>query len=405
MEQVKKTVLIHTLIFPPDQVSTSYLYGDITQKLINSGFEVVVLTTYPHYNYEGDFKEKSNWGLFWRKTRYFGSEVFHFPQSKSDSKIVRGTYILLFHLAFLIKALTLKKFHYILTPSPPITSGFLSGIVAKMRGAKAIYNVQEVYPDVIIKQGGITNPLIIKFLKFIEKYTYRLSERVVTIDELFSKNIESRLDVSKLLCIPNFIDTDLYKPFEGGFSEDLDFSEKYIVGYVGNLGKVQDWEAIIKVVELLKQENDIHFLIIGGGSEYEKLKSNEEKFSNLSVWPYQMREKIPEINSRINLHLIAMTQASDYDGLPSKVFAILSSGRPILAASNKDSPLSSILLKSGNGVVVGLGDFQALAKMILKISKGHLPLEANSIGRQFVLDNYSKDVVTTKYVSLLKELN
>lgn len=402
---MKKRVLIHTLIFPPDQVSTSYLYGDIVQKLIKSGYDVVVLTTFPHYNYDGDFKQKSSWGLFWRKTGYFGSEVFHFPQSKSDSKIIRGTYILLFHLAFLIKALTLKKFHYILTPSPPITSGFLSGIVAKIRGAKAIYNVQEIYPDVIIKQGGIKNRLIINFLKSIEKYTYRLSEKVVTIDELFSKNIENRLERSKLLCIPNFIDTDLYKPFEGEYSKDLVFNGKYIVGYVGNLGKVQDWEAILKVIEFLQQENDIHFLIIGGGSEFEKLKRNEEKYSNLSVWPYQVREKIPEINSRINLHLIAMTQASDYDGLPSKVFAILSSGRPILAASNIDSPLSSILKKSGNGVIVGLGDHDALSNMIIEISKGLLHKDANSIGRQFVLDNYSKDVVTSKYVSLLKELN
>jgi colanic acid biosynthesis glycosyl transferase WcaI len=401
---VKKTVLIHTLIFPPDQVSTSYLYGDIAQKLIKSGYEVVVLTTYPHYNYEEDFKGKSKWGLFWRRTLYFGSRVYHFPQSKSESNIVRGIYILLFHIAFLFKAMTIKKFHYILTPSPPITSGFLSGIVAKLRGAKAIYNVQEIYPDVIIKQGGITNPILIKILKFIERYTYSLSEKVVTIDELFSKNIEERLDKKKLTCIPNFIDTDLYKPFEGKFSKDLDFNGKFIVGYAGNLGKVQDWDAILKVVESLQEEENIHFLIIGGGSEFDKLKSKEERFNNLSVWPYQMRERIPEINSRIDLHLIAMTKASDYDGLPSKVFAVLASGRPILAASNIDSPLSSILQKSGNGVIVELGNHDALGKMIIEISNGLLPKDSNSIGRQFVIDNYSKDVVTSKYVNLLIEL-
>ena len=402
---MRKRVLIHTLIFPPDQVSTSYLYGDIVQRLIKSGYEVVVLTTFPHYNYEGDFRENSQSGLFWRKTDYFGSKVFHFPQTKSGSNLVRGIYILLFHFAFLVKALTIKKFHYIITPSPPITSGFLSGIVAKLRGAKAIYNVQEIYPDVIIKQGGITNPILIKILKSIEKYTYNLSEKVVTIDELFSKNIADRLEKNKLLCIPNFIDTDLYRPFEGDFSKDLEFEGKFIVGYAGNLGKVQDWKTILKVIETLQLEKNIHFLIIGGGSEFERLKSQEERFSNLSVWPYQLRERIPQINSRINLHLIAMTKASDYDGLPSKVFAILASGRPILAATNIDSPLSSILQKSGNGVIVGLGDVQMLMKMIVEISKGYLPKDSNSVGRQFVLDNYSKDVVTSKYVNLLAELN
>jgi len=185
----------------------------------------------------------------------------------------------------------------------------------------------------------------------------------------------------------------------------LEFEGKFIVGYAGNLGKVQDWETILTVIEALQLEKNIHFLIIGGGSEFERLKSQEERFSNLSVWPYQMRERIPQINSRINLHLIAMTKASDYDGLPSKVFAILASCRPILAATNIDSPLSSILQKSGNGVIVGLGDVQALKKMIVEISKGYLPKDSNSVGRQFVLDNYSKDVVTSKYVNLLAELN
>jgi len=402
---VKKRVLIHTLIFPPDQVSTSYLYGDIAQKIINSGFEVVVLTTYPHYNFNKNFKGDSKWGFFWRKTDFFGATVYHFPQKKSNSGIVRGGYLLLFHLAFLVKAMTIKKFHYIITPSPPITSGLLSGIVAKLRGAKAIYNVQEVYPDVLIKQGSIKNKSIIKFLQVIEKYTYRFSDKVVTIDELFSNKIEGRLPKEKLLCIPNFIDTDLYKPYNGDFSDELIFDNKFLIGYVGNLGKVQDWDSILKVIEILGNDSDKHFLIVGGGSEYEKLKAKEAVYNNMTVWPYQSREKIPQINFRIDLHVIAMTEASDYDGLPSKVFAILSTGRPILASTNVDSPLSGILKRSKNGVVVGLRDAEGMSEKIRNISKGYLLNGTNELGREFVIKEFSKEVVTSKYVNLIKELN
>lgn len=402
---MKKRVLIHTLIFPPDQVSTSYLYGDIAQKIINSGFDVVVLTTYPHYNFDKNFKEDSKWGFFWRKTDFFGATVYHFPQKKSNSGFVRGGYLLLFHLAFLFKAMTIKKFHFILTPSPPITSGLLSGIIAKLRGAKAIYNVQEVYPDVLIKQGSIKNKSIIKFLQFIEKHTYRFSDKVVTIDELFSSKIEGRLPKEKLICIPNFIDTELYKPFAGNFPEELIFDNKFLIGYVGNLGKVQDWDCILKVIEILQKDSSKHFLIIGGGSEYEKLKSKEAVYNNLTVWPYQSREKIPKINYRINLHLIAMTEASDYDGLPSKVFAILSTGRPILASTNEDSPLSGILKRSKNGVVVGLGDALEMSEKIRLISEGKLLFGSNELGREFVINEFSKEVVTSKYVNLIRELN
>jgi glycosyltransferase involved in cell wall biosynthesis len=63
------------------------------------------------------------------------------------------------------------------------------------------------------------------------------------------------------------------------------------------------------------------------------------------------------------------------------------------------------LRKSGNGVIVGLGDYESFRKKIIEISNGLLPKDSNCIGRQFVLDNYSKDVVTSKYVNLLKELD
>ena len=273
-----KKVLIHTLIFPPDQVSTSYLYGDIVQKLIKNNYEVDVITTTPHYNYSDDFNLVSEKSLFYRKTNYFGAKVYHFPQKKSKSLFLRGVNILGFHLFFLMKALSISKIDYILTPSPPLTSGFLSGIIARIKGAASIYNVQEIYPDVMIKQGDIKNTILLKALKTIEKWTYKLSHRVVTIHELFSEKLSSRMDINKLSCIPNFIDTDLYKPYIGQYSSEWLFADKFIVGYVGNLGKVQNWNAILAAAERLMHINPkVFFLLIGGGSEFEFLKSYELK--------------------------------------------------------------------------------------------------------------------------------
>ena len=265
-EKLKRRVLIHSLIFPPDQVSTSYLYGDIVRKMRLAGFEVTVITTTPHYNYSDNFRDVSTFQLLWRTSNFEGAKVYHISQKKSTKVILRIGYLLWFHFIFLILSLTIRHFDYILTPSPPITSGLLSGIVAKIRRCDSIYNVQEVYPDVLIKQGNIKNSSVIALLKCIEKWTYRLSTKVVTIDDSFSEIIKSRLEESKLITIPNFIDTELYKPFEGSYDKELHFSNKFIVGYVGNLGMVQDWESIISVVGLLEKKNrNIHFLIIGGG--------------------------------------------------------------------------------------------------------------------------------------------
>ena len=43
-------ILIHSIVFSPDSVSTAYLYNDIALGFKEAGYEVVVLTTTPHYN-------------------------------------------------------------------------------------------------------------------------------------------------------------------------------------------------------------------------------------------------------------------------------------------------------------------------------------------------------------------
>jgi glycosyltransferase involved in cell wall biosynthesis len=373
--------------------------------MISHGYEVSVITTTPHYNYDDDFKNVSKKNILCRTTNYFGAKVYHFPQNKSKSLILRGVNILGFHIFFLIRALSLKKIDYILTPSPPLTSGFLSGVIAKIKGAKSIYNVQEIYPDVLIKQGDIKNKYLLALLKSLEKWTYKLSSKVVTIHELFSERISSRLDHEKLVCIPNFIDTDLYKPFEGEFTEEWKYNDRFIVGYVGNLGKVQDWKTILYAAEqMMLKEPKVLFVLVGGGSDFEYLKSFESQLSNLKVLPYQNRSMVPMINSRIDLHIIAMTESSDYDGLPSKAYAILSSGRPILAATNADTPLANLVVNSGNGIVVPRSNVQSILDGIIEFLNGNDVEKHNLIGRSFVVDNFSKEVVTSKYLELIQNI-
>ena len=217
-------------MFPPDQLSTAYLYGDLVKGFLDKGYRVTVLTTTPHYNFNTTFVSKSKNSFIWKRSNYFGAEVFHFPHTKSKSLIKRAINITFFHLAFIIKSLFIKKPDIFLTPSPPLTSGLLSGLMSKLRGAKSVYNVQEIYPDILIKHLNIKNRLLLLCLKGLEKMTYKLNDKVVAIDEHFASKIQDRLAKTKLEVIPNFIDTDLYSPFKGSIRNEYTFEGKYLVG-------------------------------------------------------------------------------------------------------------------------------------------------------------------------------
>lgn len=401
----KPRLLIHSLIFPPDQVSTAYLYGDIAEGFINGGWDVEVFTTTPHYNFEGDFSKQSKRRIFHFVTNFHGARVVHIPQLKSGSGLVRGIYIMWFHLAFLIRALFGRSFDVILSPSPPPTIGFLNGLIAKLKGVKAVYNVQEIYPDILRKSGVNLSMSMFKLLSWMESKIYQWNSKVVTIDKQFAKVLMPRLDVSKLEVIPNFVDTEFYKPRNFDGDPELRFDGKYLVVYLGNLGGVQDWETILSAAKKLINNRRIQFLLVGGGSEFGYLKEKSLQMPNLEVWPYQTLETIKNIIARSDLHIISMNKASDHDGLPSKVLTILSSGKPVLVASSMDSPISRIVRESQNGMRVDRSNYNELAEAILNFSQGKYGgvLHAEK-GRNFIIMNYSKEVVVERYVQLLRAL-
>jgi len=163
---VKKRVLIHSLVFNPDGVSTAYLYGDIAIALKKHGFDVVVLSTTPHYNIvESQIsKQPLKWKLwgFLKQSEFNGIKVFHVPQKKFKSTALRLIGFVYWHIISFITALSIKNVDVILSPSPPLTIGLLNIVLGKLKGAKVVYNVQEVYPDILGINSGIVYNVLSK---------------------------------------------------------------------------------------------------------------------------------------------------------------------------------------------------------------------------------------------------
>ena len=265
-------VLIHSLVFSPDGVSTAYLYNDIALGLIENGFEVIVLTTTPHYNLiESELVKqpigKKLFGLYYQSD-FKGIKVYHIPLKKYKSTFKRLVSFVYWHVLSFIIGISIKKINFVLSPSPPLSIGFISLLIAKFKGAKAIYNVQEIYPDLLINQGNLKSKIIISVLKKFEKCIYNYSAAVTTIDEVFYSTISSRFsEIGKLKIIPNFVDTDLYKPLKqkqdlpSVFGSD---NGKIKILYAGNIGFFQDWAPVLFAARELLEEN-IEFWIIGEG--------------------------------------------------------------------------------------------------------------------------------------------
>jgi glycosyltransferase involved in cell wall biosynthesis len=409
-----KGVLIHSIVFSPDGVSTAYLYNDIALGLVDNGFDVVVLTTTPHYNLiESELDKqalsKKLFGLYY--VSYFnGIKVYHIPLKKYKSTLKRIISFIYWHLASLILGLTINKFKFVLSPSPPLSIGFISLLIAKIKGAKSIYNVQEIYPDLLINQGNLKSSLIISLLKKFEKFIYNNSDAVVTIDNVFYYTILPRFnDSRKLHIIPNFVDTDLYKPLKKQQSLPEIFGEdnkKIKILYAGNIGFFQDWEPVLYAAKELSIEN-IEFWIIGEGVQksYLEKEVRDNNLTNVRIFPYQRRELIPIINNYADIHFIAINQQMEQEGFPSKVYTIMACSKPMIVITGEKTPLYNFL-KGKNCTEIVTSDRNInFTNSIRKLANNRELREEMGInGYNEIINNYSKKIVVSNYAKLLNSL-
>lgn len=342
---INRKILIHSIVFSPDGVSTAYLYNDIAIGFKNKGYDVVVLTTTPHYNIviEDSAKQPLSpklMGLFY-ESNFNGIRVIHVPLKKYKSTFLRIISFVYWHLFSFIIGLSINKIDFILSPSPPLSIGFISILIAKIKKAKIVYNVQEIYPDLLINQGGLKSKPIIRILKSLEKFVYNNSNAVITIDQQFFNQIKDRFkSIQKLNIIPNFVDTELYKPETKGtlpkvFTND---KSKLKLLYAGNIGFFQDWEPVFYAAKKLLNTN-IEFWIIGEGvrKEYLMNRVKEEKLSNIKILPYQNRNLMPAINSFADIHFISISKEMEQEGFPSKVYTIMACAKPMIILTGENT--------------------------------------------------------------------
>lgn len=417
-----KRVLIHTLIFSPDGVSTAYLYNDIALRLQQRGYEVVVLTTTPHFNIVPEQVEKQPmrwkvWG-FCKVSRFNGMTVLHVPQKKFKSTLLRLLGFVYWHIVSFFVGLTIKHVDLILSPSPPLTIGWLNLGLAKLKKCKVVYNVQEIYPDILKLKGGIT----LKFLRWIEKKVYNGSDAVTTIDRVFYDTIEPRfVDKSKLHIIPNFVDTALYHEIpdsrfkvqglrliqETNTTLPNDPNTIKLL-YAGNIGHMQAWEPLIELADRTRDLN-VEYFVIGEGAQrgYVASEIEKRKLEKLHLLPYQPRELMPAILSYSDASFIFMAPQADGDGFPSKVYTIMACKRPLLVLSSENTPIINFLKDKGCAKLITEQDFDKkvmeMDNWLRSVTKEDLK-QMGKNGLQAIQESYTKEKVTDMYVDLIDSL-
>lgn len=408
-------VLLHSLVFSPDGVSTAYLMADLAIELKKLGHEVSVLSTTPHYNIDQSalYRQplRRYWGGWVYRSQLQDIPVWHVAVPMKGKRVWRRAFdYVRFHIVSLLLCVrAIGKHDVIIATSPPLSMGILSWLLAIRWGAKAVYKVAEVYPDLAVRQGLISNPILIELIRKVERLVYRRNDMIVPIAETFTRVIRERgVADAKLRTISDSVDIDLYRPIpkENAFSKEYGLDQGFVVLYGGNIGLVQDWPTVLATASALK-DLPIKFVIVGDGGrrDWVAMEIKRLELSNVQLIGYQPKERMPQINASCDIGLIPMTRTGAKDGFPSKVYSIMASAKPIIVTADCDSEMAKIINDAGCGFVAPPENTMEFIETVKRAydQRAKLP-EMGNQGRAFVEKGYSKEAIGRKYDSMIRDL-
>jgi colanic acid biosynthesis glycosyl transferase WcaI len=175
----------------------------------------------------------------------------------------------------------------------------------------------------------------------------------------------------------------------------------------GNLGYAQDLPTLIRAATFLRDLDDLEIVIIGSGAQgmvlIELARSLE--VGAVRFLPYQPRERLSESLSSADVHVVGLAPGLAGYIVPSRLYGILSVGRPVIVHADEDSETAEIVRSTGCGVVVPPQQPELLARAIREAHDGRLDLEGMaSAGREYAVGEANGDVAIGRYRALLSGL-
>ena len=401
--------------FEPDVAPTGVVISEIVRGLVSRGHEVDVVTSLPWYAahavdeaWKGRIirKETTAWGSITR--------VYPFPTNKRNILARALGYGGFTALASLCSLLERRRPEVIMAMSPPLTLGLAAWLTSRLRRAPFVFNVQDVFPDVAVEVGAISNQGVIRLLEGLERFVYRRADAVTVLSEDLRSNVESKIvraettdrAAETVRVIPNFVDTEQIRPQarENSYRSEFGLGTRTVVMYAGNLGFSQPLELMVEAARELAHRDDVVFVINGDGSRRQELESLASGLDNVVFADFQPVERLAEVLAAGDVHVIALRRGLARASVPSKLYSILAAGRAVLASLDSGTEVATVVSSQRAGIAVAPQDQAAFTAAVLELVDNSDLAAMGSAGRQFVLQWASAQGVAAAYADLFEEL-
>lgn len=403
-------VLVISQYFPPETGGPPNRLLSIAKELQAAGHDVHVVTEKPNHP-EGIIRADYRGGLFDERT-YDGIPVtYTWVCTHPEKDFIKR---ILFYVSFMVMAVlgairTKGDFDVVLASSPPLFVGISGWLAARLKKAKFVFDVRDIWPEVAVAMEALTQPTAIRFAEALEQFIYKRADGITAVTESFCNHIRQTVGDTTPMhrvmngTMPTVFQQDCHRD---RIRYELEIDDKFVVMYAGNFGLAQGLPHILDAAEILQDEEDVFFLLLGSGPLKDDLmeEANRRGLDNIRFL------------DRVPLHEAAMHMAASdallvpleahevfQQFIPSKLFDSMAAGRPVLLSVEGEA--RSILEEAGGGLYYSAEDGTALVDRIRWMLVHQKECEAmGQRGRAYANKHCTRSAQVQELVGFLEEV-
>lgn len=351
--------------YPPMRTSCAVQMYDLAQAFIEEGHQVTVIT--PDSTPKQNIRITQQDGVRLVQVKAFETKDINYV-SRTLAEFINP---------FLIWQKLKKSSEFINTQydgiiwySPTIFWGPLIKRLKRQFKVKAYLILRDIFPDWALDLGLLKNGLGYQFLKTVENFQYQQADiiGVQSPNNLKYFNKKNPKVQATVQVLWNWIGEIKEIPCPIDLSKTIFARRKNFI-YAGNMGIAQDMDRIIDLARALKNNLEIGFVLIGRGSELERIQvaCQVENLDNIIFFNEINPAELPGLFKQCAVGMIALDSRHSSHNIPGKFLSYLLSGLPVLAIGNPGNDLEDIIKSNNIGIYQSFTSIDNIKILPLKI--------------------------------------
>jgi len=395
-------VLVLAQLYPPDMGGGATRAYNIAKGLVMNGCEVMVVAAFPHYP-KGNIPEKYRWKPFIQENIAEIKVVRTFvPPISSQGLVKRMILFLSFIVSSLFVVPLVGDIDVVWAANPNIVCFFPAMVYGFVKRKPVALNVDDLWPGDLYRFGLVNeNSLLFKIIRLLAKFAYAKARLITPISPGYVGVLCGKYGVNpeKVCVVRAGVDLDTF-----GIAGNLSNADRSDFGvlYSGAFSVAYDFDQILLAAKMLEDMDGVEFVLQGGGelSGYVRSRIRELGLNNVRVLDRIVsRVEVAELLGEADALILPLRDfGTPYLGMSSKLYEYQAVGKPVICCA--EGQPAEYVKKTGSGIVVKPGDYEALAEAVLYLKENRAVAESlGASGRGYVESNIPIEKIGSKMMS------